>query len=261
LGLLAPAVSSPARADDAPSREPSAGAAEHEASPWCAEELIALSEGVCAVVPPKVGEPRTVVVFLHGVVKPGTNWQWAQQRALARAAHEHGFVGVMPRGRRGYGPKGMKDWWTWPTSVAGQRAVEEELLTEWTMAEHALTGALRAPFARRFVFGFSNGAYYASSLALRGRFEADGFGVFAGGSSSGHLAVGAREVQRRAPVYVGYGDRDGTAKRDAQRFGATLRELHWPSRVVGRPRVGHTMTDSMVAEALEFFAANAPDGG
>jgi len=261
LGLWGVAASRLAHADDATSADPPADSVEEDASRWCADGLLALSEGVCAVVPPKLHEPLTVVIFLHGVVKPGTDWQWAQQLAVARAARAHGFVGVMPRGRRGYGPRGMEQWWTWPTSVKGQRALEADLCTEWTMAERALSGALGASFERRYVFGFSNGAYYASSLALRGRLDADGFGIFAGGSGADYLVARAREVKRRAPIYVGYGDRDAVARRDAQKLGAALKSIGWPSRVVGRPRVGHAMTDSMVAEALDFLAATVPHEG
>ncbi len=254
LGLAVAATTRPSRADEAEPSQESAGGYESDEVRWCADELVALSERVCVALPNRVRQPPTLVVFLHGVVKPGTGWQWAQQRALARAAAVHGFVGVMPRGRRGHGPRGMEDWWTWPTSAVAQRAFEGELLTEWAMAEHALVGALGEPFARRYVLGFSNGAYYASSLALRGRLAADGFGVFAGGSGAEYLVAAARSVEARPPIYVGYGQRDETARRDARHLGAALRTLGWPCRVVERPRVGHTMTDSMVAEALSLFS-------
>ena len=259
VGCVAASAVTEARGDDAPPDDmPMAPAGERERA-WCAPELISLSEGVCVVVPSRLVEPREVVVFLHGVIKPDSDWQFAQQRAVARAARTHGFVAVMPRGRRGVGPSGMQQWWTWPTSAAAQGAIEDELITEWTMAERAVEAALGKSFERRYLFGFSNGAYYASSLALRGRVVMDGYGIFAGGSSAGYLAQRAREVRDRSPIYVGFGNRDGEARGDAAKFAGVLAALHWPHRAVGRPRVGHTMTDSMVTEALEFFRAGGND--
>jgi hypothetical protein len=82
----------------------------------------------------------TLVVFLHGVIKPNSGWQHAQQRAVARAAERYQFFVLMPRGRRGVGPKGMEDWWTWPTAVKHQERVESDLLSEssrlnWSRSE------------------------------------------------------------------------------------------------------------------------------
>jgi predicted esterase len=222
---------------------------------WCAPELEELPSAACVVVPPHPRDPLTVAIFLHGVIAPETGWQWAQQRAAARAATAQGLVALLPRGRRGYGPRGMEDWWTWPTSARAQAAIEGELLAEWDAGRAELERRLGRPFSRYYLFGFSNGAYYASSLALRGLAKADGIGVFAGGTRDAQLLVAARKVTRRPPIYVGYGTADSSARADAAAFGDALRALGWPSRVVARPGVGHTMTDSMVTEALTLFAA------
>ena len=258
VSLLAMAPTGTAVADQA-ATPPAAGP---PSSHWCAAELLELSDGVCAALPERLVEPHTLVVFLHGVIKPDTDWQWAQQRAVARAAKTHGFVALMPRGRRGVGPAGMKDWWCWPTSVSAQARVESELMTEWQMGQLALVGALGRPFQRSFVFGFSNGAYYASSLALRGRLAVDGYGLFAGGSGADYLVRRGRSTRQRPPIYIGYGLRDATARSDATKLGGALRALGWPARLVGHPRVGHTITDTMVTEALDFFAHTlAPQDG
>jgi len=253
------ATAPPASAAPSVAPPPSAGSSAAAPGPgapgrWCASELEQLGSAACVSVPARLREPLTLVLFLHGVVKPETTWQWAQQRALARAAAVHGFVALMPRGRRGYGPRGMEDWWTWPTSTRGQQAIEAELVAEWQQDRAELEQRLGRGFTRALVFGFSNGAYYASSLALRGRFPADGFGVFAGGSSGEHLLAPARRLTERPPIYVGYGTADRSAREDAAALGRALGRLGWPSRVVARPGVGHTMTDAMLAEALALGA-------
>src|SRR5262245_36511602 len=84
---------------------------------WCAPELASLSHDVCAFVPSASKGPRTLVIYLHGVIQPDTLSQWTLQRGAARVGATHGLTVIMPRGRRNIGPKTMEHWWTWPTSV------------------------------------------------------------------------------------------------------------------------------------------------
>ena len=240
----------PARADAAPKRrdtptEPT----------WCAPELEVLPGEVCHFAPARADGaiPDRLVIYLHGVIKPDTQWQWAQQRGMLRHASVHGLSVLVPRGRRGIGPRGMRDWWAWPTSASAQSKVEADLIREWLEAKRVLQQRAGRTFTKTYVFGFSNGAYYAASLALRGKLPVDGYALLAGGSAAYHRRQAARS-QRRPPIYVGYGLRDRVG-RDARELGAALRSLGWPYKLVGRPRVGHTIADSQVREALDFFGA------
>lgn len=146
----------------------------------------------------------------------------------------------------------MEDWWTWPTSAAGQKAHEDALVSEWSAARAELEKRAGKAFERVFFFGFSNGAYYATSLAMRDRVKADGYALFAGGSGAKHLRQAGATTKRRAPIYVGWGtvDRD---RRDQEKLGKMLRELGWPSKARGRKGVGHAMTDAQVDEAVAFL--------
>jgi predicted esterase len=233
--------------------EPAPPAANSEPD-WCAPELEVLPNEVCHYSAPQRDPERgrSLLIYLHGVIKPGTKWQWTQERGMIRHAKVHGLTVLVPRGRRGIGPKDMRDWWTWPTSSKAQRSVEDEVLEEWMDARRLLEKRYGAPFRKVYVLGFSNGAYYASSLALRGKLAVDGYAIIAGGSAKYHLRT-ARQVARRAPIYVGYGQKD-SAGRDSQRLGYALRALRWPYKMVGRRGVGHTVTDSQVREALAFFS-------
>ena len=221
---------------------------------WCAPELETMSGEVCHAAPSRRDRvPDTLVIFLHGVIEPGTEWQWSQQRAIARAAKANGFEALMPRGRRGIGPRGMEDWWTWPTGTRAQGVVEDALIEEWLGARRQVEARRGAPFARVLVMGFSNGAYYGASLALRGRLAVDGYALFAGGGAE-YLERQARRVRARPPIYVGYGGRDPVGKKDSRALGATLRRLGWKHRVVGRPSVGHSMTDAQLGAAMDFLS-------
>ncbi|WP_437587545.1 alpha/beta hydrolase [Sorangium sp. So ce1000] len=253
----APAAAAPA-ASAAPAAAPPASAPAlpeaAAAARWCAPELASLPGEACAFLPAReAAGPRVLVIFLHGVVQPDSGWQWAQQRGAARAGARHGVAVMMPRGRRGIGPKAMEDWWCWPTASAAQAAHEDALLAEWDAARAELERRAGGRFERVLVFGFSNGAYYATSLAMRGRLPVDGYAAFAGGSGARYLQRAGEQARRRAPIFVGWGGKD-PAHRDQVALAKMLRRLKWPSRSLGKPRAGHTMTDEQVDQAFAFLS-------
>ena len=221
--------------------------------PWCHESVETLSDGMCYAGPKGDEPPETLVIFLHGVVKVGTTWQHTQQQAAARFAKQNGFAALMPRGRVGAGSTKFADHWNWPTSAAGQKEHEAAVIDEWMAAKDALEQKNGKPFARVYVFGFSAGAYYAASLALRGRLPVQGYGIFAGGGAPKHVERWARGVSPKPPIYVGWGTKD-KARKDPQKLARALRAMSWKHRAVGRRGVGHTMTDAQIREAYAFLS-------
>lgn len=266
LAALAPLIApAPAAADEAgpdaadapeappPPPTPTTTTPPASGARWCAPELDALPGEVCAFTPAQEAPgPRTLVIFLHGVIQPDSGWQWAQQRGAARAGARHGFAVLMPRGRQGIGPKTMESWWAWPTAAAAQQAHEDAMLAGWDAARAELERRTGKPFERVFVFGFSNGAYYATSLAMRGRLPVQGYAVFAGGSGAKYLERTGARTKQRAPVFVAWGGKD-PAHRDQEALARMLRRLKWPSQSLGRKRAGHAMTDEQVAQAVAFL--------
>lgn len=229
------------------------GAASDDAGePWCHPDVETLSDGMCHAAPAGDTPADTLVIFLHGVVKVGTSWQHNQQRAAARFARQNGFEALMPRGRVGAGSKKFADHWNWPTSAEGQKTLESEIIDEWMAARAELEKRNGREFSRVYVFGFSAGAYYAASLALRGRLPVDGYGIFAGGGAPKHVERWARGVSPKPPIYVGWGTKD-KARRDPQKLARALRTMKWKHRAVPRRGVGHTMTDAQVREAFRFL--------
>jgi predicted esterase len=226
-------------------------AAEGSEPRWCAPEVEVLTGEVCLYVPLQgAGRPTTVVIFLHSLVGRGTNWQWEQQRTMVQAADRHGFAVLMPRGRLGVGPGGAPDIWAWPTAQRTEAVHEPALVAEWASAREAAEKKL-GRFERALVYGFSSGAYYAASLALRNPIGAQGYAVFAGGSGSKWKANGAKNVSNRPPVFVGYGTKD-PSRRDPQAYARLLKELDWPHRLDAAP-VGHTVTNEQLRRAFEFL--------
>src|SRR5690606_9271916 len=106
-------------------------------------------------------------------------------------------------------------------------------------------------FERLFVFGFSNGAYYATTLAVRDRYPADGYGIFAGGNGSKYHRLLASKTQRRVPIFVGYGTRD-PARADMSSLAKMLADLRWLHRVNTAP-IGHWVSDAQLRAAVSFL--------
>lgn len=214
-----------------------------------------LANDVCAFVPdvPSAG-PRTLIIHLHGVIAPGTTSQWNQQRMAAKVGATYGFTVIMPRGRRGIGPTSLEHWWAWPTNIDTRAKFEKALVTEWLGAKTELEKKSGTPFERTYIFGFSNGAYYATSLAMRGVVAVDGYALFAGGSGAPYHEYEGRKTKNRVPIAVAYGEAD-PAHDKQEDLVKLLGRLRWPSISLAHARTGHTMTDIQVAEALGYLGA------
>ncbi len=216
--------------------------------PWCAPEAEALADGICHIAPATKSSRRTLVVFLHGAIAKNTTWQWTQQRALIRQAKYIGFEAIFPRSpltEKGY---------VWPGSLAAQEKVEQELIDGWMAAKKTLEARDGRPFDEVFVMGFSSGAYFVSSLAMRGRADVDGYAAFAGGTG-----MWSREpATRRAPVFVGVCAEDETTAAHSRAFGAALGGAGIP-HAVDEQKVGHAFSDVHVAHAVGYLRrANRP---
>jgi len=233
-------------------------AAEVESPAWCAEGSESLDSGVCYYTPAPAPEhaalpaaSETLVIFLHSLVQVDSNWQWEQQRLLMRTADRMGFAVLMPRGRPGIGPGAAKNVLAWPGSPRMQEEFEAPLLAEWDRFKASVESRRGAPFRRTLIFGFSNGAYYATSLAVRGRYPADGYGIFAGGSGSKFNRILANNAAKRAPIFVGYGTKD-PARAHMSSLVDMLADLHWPYAVKRAP-IGHWVSDAQLQLAVRFL--------
>ncbi len=222
---------------------------------WCAPELQMLSHEVCAFVPnvPSMG-PRTIIMHLHGVIQPDATSQWNQQRAAAKVGAAYGFTVIMPRGRRGIGPTGLEHYWAWPTNIDTRSKFEKALVAEWLAAKGELEKQAGSAFERTYIFGFSNGAYYATSLAMRAVVAVDGYALFAGGSGAPYHEYEGRKTKNRAPIAVAWGEADPSHEKQEDLV-KLLGRLRWPSISLPHARTGHVMTDTQVAEALGYLGA------
>jgi predicted esterase len=241
---LALAMPAGARAEDEPAPEPKA---------WCDASLEALDADVCYEPgTEREGEKRTLVIFLHGLVDANTGWQHQQQKGMALAAKRWGFAMIAPPGRAGLGPKRRDDQIGWPTSETAREGVEDEMIASWRKARETIEARSGKKFERVLVMGFSNGAYYASSLALRGKLDdVDGYAVFAGGSAFPGAERLGKATKTRKPVFVGIASKDSTAK-DGASLAKLLKKLAWPHKSVSN-KVGHLVADAQLEKAIAYL--------
>lgn len=249
--------SSDGRADDV---------ANVERAHWCAPELEALSDRVCYFSPaqsttqsPHEGAgvaPRTLVIFLHSLISAADRAAWPLQQRMATYAERYGFTMLVPRGRPGLGPGRDPGVLAWPTAQSLQERYEAELLREW-QAARALAEKRGGSFDRVLVMGFSNGAYYATSLAVRDKLDVDGYAVFAGGSGKEYVRLQAARSKRKTPIFVGYGTKDPDHG-NQRKLVSMLASLNWPHRSLSA-RIGHTVSNSQVENALDFLCGKTDD--
>lgn len=227
---------------------PTVARAEDDKSPraaaWCGADSEALPGDVCYVDGrAKGGARRTLVIWLHGVIAKNTTWSWNHQHMLRRIARQHGIELLFPRGVDG------ESLYAWPGTAQAQEKSEQALIDQWMNAKGLLEKRDARAFDEVFVFGFSSGAYFASSLAMRGRLDVDGYAVFAGGQP---MTAPATPAVRFAPVFVGVCADDKTTVAHSRAFAGSLASAGI-ARMVSEQKVGHDLSEVHFAQALAFL--------
>jgi predicted esterase len=211
---------------------------------WCGEGTEALPSDVCYIDGRKAPEARrTLVIWLHGVIAKDSDWSHNHEKMLSRMAKGTGIEMLFPKGITGESVVG------WPGTADAQAKNEAELIEQWMTAKAILEKRQGGKFDQTFIFGFSSGAYFASSLAMRGRVDVDGYAVFAGGQP---MAAAATPAEHFAPVYVGVCANDKTTVNHSRAFAASLAAASIP-RMVNEQAVGHDVSSAHFLGALGYL--------
>ena len=214
------------------------------ALPWCAPEVGELSDHVCYFDGGAPADGRkTLVIYLHGSLAMTPGFFYLQQRAMAFHAKRHGFTVLMPTSPSdGVGH-------VWPTGQATQKEQEPSILAGIKKARAALVKKVGHEFDETFVVGFSSGAYYGSSLAVRGALDVDGYIVLAGGSS---WVKGESIATKRAPVFVGVSAADPQTANHSRSFAGSLGAMKWPFKVEER-NAGHMVDWTFMTHGMTWL--------
>lgn len=212
--------------------------------PWCGPDVMTLSDHVCyADGGTATTGRRTLVVYLHGVLAKTPGFQYVQQHWMAKEAKSNSFTLLMPTAPDTSG------YYAWPGSAKSLKDQEAAILDSIKTSRAELEKRNGAPFDETFVVGFSSGAYYASSLAVRGALDVDGYVVLAGG---GAWLSPAEQASTRAPVFVGVSAADPSSAAHSRGFAGMLAQAHWPFRVETR-NTGHGVDSAFLAHAITWL--------
>jgi predicted esterase len=218
---------------------------------WCTAGLVGLDAETC-YLPPPPGDARSrkLLIYLHGIIPPkhvGSEQKENVMLAVRNASRRAGAAAIVPRGITGVGPRGSKDWWAWPTSPDAHAAHGPALVKRIIAAKAKLEEALGAPFAKTYLAGSSNGAYFAVNLALRDELPIDGLGAMSGGAPGAPIA-------RKAPlpVYIGYGKFDEPSKGGALALAKAAEGAGWKTKIAEHP-FPHGAKEIYVDEAFAFW--------
>ncbi|MDB4937226.1 MAG: hypothetical protein JWP87_4198 [Labilithrix sp.] len=242
-----------AHADEAKAKTSKTGkSADGSAKPYCAPELGELSHHVCYFDGGVPADGRkTLVVYLHGSLAMTPGFFYMQQRAMALHAKRHNFTVVMPTGPSdGVG-------YVWPTSQAAQKDQEAGVLASIAKARADVEAKVGHKFDETFVVGFSSGAYYGSSLAVRNMLDVDGYIVLAGGSSWVKPDPSAAAKAKRAPVFVGVSAADPQTANHSRSFAGALASMGWPFKVEER-NAGHMVDWTFMAHGIAWLRSRSP---
>ena len=213
------------------------------AKTWCAPEVSELSDHVCYFdggTP--AGGRRTLVIYLHGALATKLGFAYMQQRAMAMHAKKHSFTVLIPTGPSdGVG-------FVWPSSAKDLKEKEPEILAGIQKARAGVEKRVGHPFDETFVVGFSSGAYYGSSLAIRSALDADGYIVLAGGSSWAQRGDGGK----RAPVFIGVSAADPLSAGHSRGLAGTLKSMDWTYRAEER-NAGHGVDWTFMAHGISWL--------
>ena len=245
---LSSSVEGTSFADDGSSASPDAKRAKvisaQSSKPWCGPEVTELSDHVCFFdggVP--ASGRRTLVVYLHGALAMTPGFQYLQQSAMALHAKRHSFTVLIPTA------PSDGNGFVWPTSQVAQKDQEPGILAGIRKARAAVEKRVGHPFDETFVVGFSSGAYYGSSLAVRSALDVDGYIVLAGGSG---WVRSEKPSGKRAPVFVGVSAADPQTAAHSRAFGGSLASMGWPARVEER-NAGHMVDWTFMAHGIAWL--------
>jgi len=214
------------------------------AKPWCGADVTELSDHVCFADGGATEDGRhTLVVYLHGALAQTPGFQYVQQSAMALYAKRHHFTVVIPTA------PSDGNGYVWPTAQTAQKEQEPAILAGIEKARADVAKRVGHGFDETFVVGFSSGAYFGSSLAVRCALDVDGTIVLAGGSS---WVKGEQATGKRAPVFVGVSAADPQTAAHSRSFGGALAAMGWPSKVEER-NAGHMVDGTFMAHGIAWL--------
>lgn len=211
---------------------------------WCGEGLEAIAGAGC-FAPPATGNPKALLVYLHGRYAPeSTTEELQRQTRVARLATARGYSVLALRGAQGQcADPQLATWWCWPSNERNAPS-GPAFVARWSTA--LAEAERRAPPSRRVLLGFSNGGYFAALIASRALVPFDAVAIAHAGPVQPMSPAGATP-----PILLVDADDDPSGP-EMSRLDADLSRESWPHAVVVREG-GHALPEWDVDMSLTFF--------
>lgn len=233
---------------------PTASAAEDGAAlpdpRFCGKGLSPIAGGGCFSAPPGTGD-FPLVVYLHGLHDDTTlGEELARQSRLAEmgARHEGRFGVLALHGKKGDCTlRRTPGLYCWPSNDF--TAAEAPAIVA-SFARAIGEAGERGARGRRYLFGFSNGGYFAVLIAERALAKFDAVVVAHGGP------MPPTERPSPAPPLLLLTADDDSAIDDMMRLSRELLGVQWNHTLLSRDGV-HGLPETDIATALDFFESTA----
>ena len=214
---------------------------------FCASGLQPVGEGACYAAPADaVANSRLpLLIYLHGFFERGSteDEERDRQRRVARQATARGFAVLALRGTEGTCHPERTALVCWPSN---ERTADKApaFVEAWQPALRSAESS--HPFTEKYVFGFSNGGYFAGLLAERALYEASAFVIAHAGPVEPVRGVGSKP-----PLLLMSAD-DDVSQEGMVQLDDELTQDGWPHDHYVRSG-GHALPDSDIDVALTFF--------
>jgi dienelactone hydrolase len=214
---------------------------------FCASGLLPMADGACYAAPPDAVQESKLplVLYLHGLFERGPmeDEERDRQRRVARQATARGFAVLALRGAEGACHSERTTLVCWPSN---ERSAEKApaFVAAWQPALRA--AEKKHPFTDEYVFGFSNGGYFAGLIAEKVLYKADAFVIAHAGPVEPVRGVGGKP-----PLLLMSADEDVSQEGMVQLDDELARD-DWPHEHYVRDG-GHALPDSDIDVALTFF--------
>ncbi len=213
---------------------------------WCPDGFESGPQDTCFAVPETTTKETPILVYLHGMYAGhGSPEEWR----LVRTAVEKGFAVVVPRGKRGLcaWKAELADNFCWPQEVDDPQAFKN-VVAEWDRVLWQVEAILENGSHKRYVLGFSNGAFFATYLAEHGLFPAQAYSLVGGGALEPPRKAAAKTV----PLMLISAQDDPDQAPKTKELHEGLSKIGWTHAWCTHPGP-HPLSKEDVDASLRFF--------
>ncbi len=231
---------------------------EAERSPRCPPSYTAIGSDACLARPAEFKDPRRIIVFFHGMMRPEAISSAAELIELASMATGRGYAVLAMLGEPGlcdWSPE-FKSHLCFPSAKSQLPQFGQFLKVKLAVALRGARRSLSADLTAPFLLGFSNGGFFVSMLAAESQWKVAGYAVLHGGLPQGLTQF---DKTRARPTLLIAASEDPWQLPKMQALSKAMSQSDWPNELRVRAG-GHGLQHEDAKAALDFFDATLAAG-